>query len=76
MDRPPSRIRTLALLLSGLIDGLIGSILLLSWLGILPLDLRGIGLTRNWVGLIGAVLAISGVVVVTYQLTKIREPDE
>ncbi len=76
MNKSPARARTLAFLVSGLIDCLFGGILLLSWLEILPLDLTRTGLTRNWVGLIGAILAVSGVVVVTYQLTKIREPDE
>lgn len=76
MEKSPARTRTLAFLISGLVDCIIGSILLLSWLEILPLDLTGLGLTRGWVGLIGAVLAVSGVVVVAYQLTRIREPDE
>ncbi len=76
MEKSPTRTRTLAFLISGLIDCIFGGILLLSWLEILPLDLTGLGLTRGWVGFIGAVLAVSGVVVVAYQLTRIREPDE
>lgn len=76
MEKSPARARSLAFLISGLVDCLGGGILLLAWLDILPLDLTKFGLTRGWVSLIGTVLAISGVVVVTYQLTKLKEPDQ
>jgi len=76
MGKSPARTREFAFLISGLMDCLFGGILLLSWLNIIPLDLTEFGLTRGWVGLIGAVMAVSGVVVVTYQLTKLKEPDQ
>lgn len=76
MQKNSAQRRNWIFILSGLIDFLTGSVLLLIWLGILPLNLDEFGITRNWVGLIGAFLAVSGVVVVSYLLTRIREPAE
>ena len=76
MDKSPNRSRTLALLFSGLIDCLFGGILLLSWLKLLPFDLTGLGLSQAWTGLLGAGLAVSGVVVIVFQITKLKAPDE
>jgi hypothetical protein len=76
MENKPDRTRTLAFLISGLMDCLGGGVLLLVWLGILPLDLGEFGLSRGWAGVIGAVMAVSGVAVVTYLATRLREPGE
>jgi len=75
MEKSPTRIRDLAFLVAGLMDYIFGGILLLSWLNLLPLDLAAFGFTRSLAGIVGAVLAVSGVAVVTYQLTKLRPPE-
>jgi uncharacterized membrane protein YccC len=75
MEKRPARTRDLAILIAGLIDCIFGGILLLSWLDLLPLDLASFGFTHSLAGIVGAVLAVSGVAVVTYQLTKLRPPD-
>jgi len=56
------------------IDLLFGSFLLLVWLGILPLDIQVFGLSRSWIGALGALLALSGVVVIAFLSSRIREP--
>lgn len=76
MDRNSARIRSLVFLISGLIDFFFGSFLLLAWLNLIPIDLTSFGLSRNLTGLLGAGLAVSGVVVVVYQVTMLKEPDE
>lgn len=76
MDKSPARIRTLVFLISGLMDLIFGGLLLLAWLNLLPFDLTGFGLSRGVTGLLGAVLAVSGVIVVVYQATKLKEPEE
>jgi hypothetical protein len=76
MDPTPIRIRSLVFLISGLLDLFFGSFLLLAWLNLIPIDLTSFGLSRNLTGLLGAGLAISGVVVVVYQVTRLKEPDE
>ena len=75
MDKSPTRTRDLAILIAGVMDCIFGGILLLSWLGLLPLDLAAFGFTHSLAGIVGTVLAICGVAVVIYQLTKIRPPD-
>ena len=68
--------RALAFLVSGLVDCLFGGVLLLIWLGILPIDRLELGVPRIIIGLIGWLLSISGVVVVAFQATKLKEPAE
>ena len=69
------RTRDLAFLVSGLTDLFLGVLLLLVWFDLLPFDLVALGIPRWLVGLIGAGLSVSGVVLVVYMLTKIREPE-
>ena len=76
MDRNSTRIRSLVFLISGLLDLFFGSFLLLAWLNLIPIDLTSFGLSHNITGLLGAGLAVSGVVVVVYQVTRLKEPDE
>ncbi len=75
MDKSPTRTRDLALLIAGLMDCTFGGILLLSWLNLLPIDLTAFGFTRSLAGIVGAVLAVSGVAVVAYQISKLRPPE-
>lgn len=51
--------RTALLVASGM-DILLGSLALLAWLGILPVDLSAWGISRWVAGVVGAVLALSG----------------
>jgi hypothetical protein len=76
MEKSSSRARTLVFLFSGLLDTFFGSLLLLTWLKILLFDLTGLGVPHAWIGLLGALLVVSGVVVIVYQITKLKEPDE
>ena len=68
--------RALAFLVSGLVDCLFGGVLLLIWSGILPVDRLELGIPHSVIGLIGWLLSISGVVVVAFQATKLKAPDE
>lgn len=73
----PQRTRDLAFLIAGLMDSIFGALFLLAWFNLLPVDLvTFLGIPHWLAGVLGAVLSLSGVVVVTYQLTKLREPDE
>ena len=72
----PKRTRTIVLLFSGLLDSFFGGILLLTWLGILPINLGDFYIPRSVIGGVGWVLAISGTIMVVYQLTKLKEPEE
>lgn len=74
MEQSPTRARDLAFLAAGLMDCILGGMLLLSWLDLLPIDLTSFGLTRNLAGIVGGALSVSGVVVVTYQITRLGPP--
>jgi len=67
--------RDLAFLIAGLMDSLLGGLFLLAWLNLLPVDLVGLGIPRWLAGVLGVMLSLSGLVVFTYQLTKLKEPE-
>ena len=71
----PVRTRDLAFLIAGLMDSIFGALFLLAWFNLLPVDLVALGIPRWLTGVLGAVLSLSGVVVVMYQLTKLKEPE-
>lgn len=71
----PARIKGLAFLIAGLMDSIFGALFLLGWFNLLPYNLAALGIPRWLTGVLGAVLSLSGVVVVTYQLTKLKEPE-
>jgi len=77
MQKAPSLLRTrdLAFLIAGLMDSIFGALFLLAWFNLLPVNLVALGIPRWLAGVLGAVLSLSGVVVVTYQLTKLKEPE-
>ena len=77
MQKLPSPIRTrdFAFLIAGLTDSIVGSLLLLTWLDLLPFDLATLGIPRWLAGVFGVGLSVSGVVVVTYIVTRLREPE-
>ena len=56
-------------LIASAADMFIGALGLLSYFGLLPLDLEGFGIPRGAAGLIGAVLFFSGVAVFAYSLS-------
>jgi hypothetical protein len=78
MQKPPSTIRTrdLAFLFWGLVDFILGALLLLGWFDLLPFDLVIHGIPRWQSGLIGAVMSVLGVVVIAYQLAGFWKPKE
>ena len=65
----------LAFLIAGLMDSIVGALLLLTWLDLLPFDLATLGIPRWLAGVFGVGLSVSGVVVVTYIVTRLREPE-
>jgi hypothetical protein len=65
----PAGRRTI-LLVSALADCIAGSLLLLVWVGFLPLDLSGMQVPRWTVGLLGAGLLFPGLALVTHQLIR------
>ncbi len=71
----PQRTRDLAFLISGLMDFIFGALCLLAWFNLLPVDLAALGIPRWLTGVLGAVLSLSGVVVIAYQVSKLREPE-
>ena len=71
-DAPTQRGRQLALLVSGLLDMLLGAGLVLVWLGVLPVDLARFDLPHWVIAAVGMLLFISGTAVVTYQATRLR----
>lgn len=75
-EKVPPRMRTFIFLISGLADCLIGGILLLDWLGFLPSGWLEVGIPPGWAGVAGAILAVAGLVVVAFQVSKLREPGE
>jgi hypothetical protein len=69
------RNRFLIVLISGLFDCIFGGILLLYWLDLLPVDLAEFDISPGLAGSLGALMAVSGVVVVTWVLTRLKGPD-
>jgi hypothetical protein len=72
-DDPSKKTRRLALILSGLVDVLIGAAILLVGLGILPLDITSLGLPNWLVILIGAVMAVAGASMSIYNFSRLEE---
>lgn len=73
MNNPPNKTRRIAFMLSGGIDALLGSFLLLVGFGFLPMDLAQFGL-ENWHAiLIGGVFFIMGIGVLAYHLSRLEE---
>lgn len=70
------RTRTLVLLVSGLIDCILGGVFLLAWLGILPMQWIDFSIPRNIIGGIGWVLALSGTIMVVYQAARLMDSNE
>jgi hypothetical protein len=61
--------RTVFIIL-GLIDTVLGGIILLIYFGFLPVDLSNFGIPRSIVGFVGGVWFMSALGFLAYQLTK------
>lgn len=68
MDSQPNK-RTMLIIVSA-VDAVLGGIVLLIYLGFLPIDISGWGIPRWVVGLVGGVWFFSAIAVLLYQLTR------
>jgi ABC-type branched-subunit amino acid transport system permease subunit len=68
-----NRNKRLAFILSGAMDILIGGVILLIGFGLIPFDITAYGFERWHAILIGGVLFIVGVVVGSYNLSRLNE---
>jgi hypothetical protein len=75
METDSMRNRFLIILISGLFDCIFGGILLLYWLNLLPVDLAIFDISHGLAGILGGLMAVSGVVVVTWILSRLKGPD-
>ena len=73
MNNPPNRTRRIAFMISGAIDALIGTILLLIGFGFLPIDATNYGFANWHVILLGAVMFILGAGTFAYNLSRFEE---
>lgn len=73
MNLPPNKGRRLALLISGIVDALIGAVFLLIGFGILPVDLAQYGLAPIHVNVIGGVMFLLGAFTFAYNLSRLDE---
>ena len=73
MNNPPNKSKRIALTISGATDALIGGILLLFGFGFLPIDVTDYGF-QNWHAiLLGAILFVTGMAFVVYNLSRWEE---
>ncbi len=73
MNNPPNKTRRMAFMLSGGIDALLGSFLLLIGFGFLPIEAAQYGF-ENWHAiLLGGIFFIMGTGVLAYNLSRLEE---
>lgn len=60
----------IVLMISSAIDSLLGAIVLLLYFGILPFDISSWEIPRWTIGVVGAVLFFSGIIIFTYISTR------
>ncbi|MBN2115405.1 MAG: hypothetical protein JW730_02480 [Anaerolineales bacterium] len=73
MNKPLKKTTRMALMVSGGMDALLGSFLLLIGFNLLPIDITEFGF-ENWHAmLIGGILFILGVSVIAYNLSRLEE---
>ena len=69
-NNTPNRVRRIAFMLSGMIDALIGGVLLLLGFGFLPVDVTAYGF-QNWHAiLLGGILFATGMGFVVYNASR------
>ncbi|HSL28515.1 MAG TPA: hypothetical protein VK900_04895 [Anaerolineales bacterium] len=73
MNNTPQRARRIAFMISGLIDAVLGGILLLIGFGFLPLDVTEYGVQTWHVNLLGGAMFILGAVTFAYNLSRLDE---
>jgi hypothetical protein len=73
MEQPPNRTKRTAFMISGLIDALIGAVLLLIGFGLVPIDVTNYGFANWHVNLLGAVMFILGAGTFAYNLSRFEE---
>ncbi len=73
MNNAPKKAQRKALMLSGGIDALIGSILLLIGLHVLPIDITQYGFENWYAFLLGGLFFIIGIGVFTYNFSRLEE---
>lgn len=69
----PNKTRRLVFVLSGAVDAILGSILLLLGLGWLPVDARDYGFQPWHAMLVGGLLFFTGTWFVAYNLSRLEE---
>lgn len=74
-EQSPQKRKRLILMIMGLIDSLLGGVVLLIYFGILPFDISSFDIPRWVIGLLGGIWFFSGLGVLTYQLTKTQPPE-
>ena len=73
MNEPSNRNKRIAFMLSGIMDAIIGAVLLSIGLGWLSFDVTQYGL-QNWhVNLLGAIMFIIGAATAIYNLSRLQE---
>jgi hypothetical protein len=72
-DNLPNRTRRFAFIFSGVIDALIGAVILLIGFGLLPVDIADYGLPPWLVILVGAFMFIMGAWMTAYNYSRLEE---
>ena len=70
MNGSPNRTKRMALVISGATDALLGGILLLLGFGFLPADVTDYGFQSWHAILLGAILFITGMIFVAYNVSR------
>jgi len=73
MNNPPNRTKRMAFMISGVIDALIGAVLLLIGFGWLPVDVTDYGFANWHANLLGAVMFILGTITFAYNFSRLNE---
>ena len=72
-NNAPQRTRRIAFIISGIIDAVIGGILLLIGFGLLPLDVTEYGMQAWHVNLLGGAMFLLGALTFAYNLSRLDE---
>jgi hypothetical protein len=73
MNNPPNKTTRMALMISGGIDTLIGSVFLLIGFHLLPIDITQYGFENWYAFLVGGLFFIIGVGVFAYNFSRLEE---
>lgn len=70
MDPNSPQTRRLLLIIASAIDAVIAGIVLLIYFGFLPIDISGLGIPRNVIGIIGGIWFFGALGLLAHQLTR------